>query len=509
MRGNTIELQLEKDKVAIAGSLYQYDYGQRLILSGAELPVSYEVHFSNDTFGNSKTSIGDATGVDIPDEYLLNGNDIHVWLFLHEGESDGETEYHGIIHVVKRAQPTDQAPTPVQQSAIDQAIAALNAAVAQCDADVAMFDTKADKTDTVLLTTLSMGRKEDTTVGDNSVALGTNVEASGNCSFAQGYETIASGVDAHAEGGSTTASGNCSHAEGNITQATGHMAHAEGSNTTASGNCAHAEGASTTASNNYAHAEGYGTTASGANSHAEGTGTTASGSCSHAEGVGTRASMSNAHAEGASTVASGYQSHAEGASTAASGNQSHAEGASTSAFGNQSHAEGTTAKATGYSSHVEGNNTVAVGAYEHVSGQYNVIDTAPAWVANTFHAVGELVSREESYVDASGITRSYTTIYKCKTANSDATFNVNKWTLWGQYLEVIGNGTSSNDLSNARTLDWDGNERLKGDLYINCNADSSGGIKVAFPAPPTSDGAYKLTCVVSDGNPSYSWVIDS
>ena len=139
MRGNTIELQLEEGKVTVAGSLYQYDYGQRLILLGVELPVAYEVHFSNDTFGNSKTSIGDASGVDIPDEYLLNGNDIHVWLFLHEGESDGETEYHGILHVVKRAQPTDQAPTPVQQSAIDQAIAALHAAVAQCEADVEKY----------------------------------------------------------------------------------------------------------------------------------------------------------------------------------------------------------------------------------------------------------------------------------------------------------------------------------------------------------------------------------
>ena len=140
MRGNTIELQLVQDKVTLAaGSLYQYDYGQRLILLGVELPVAYEAHFSNDTFGNSKTSIGDASGVDIPDEYLLNGKDIHVWLFLHEGESDGETEYHGVIHVVKRAQPTDQAPTPVQQSAIDQAIAALNAAVAQCEADVEKY----------------------------------------------------------------------------------------------------------------------------------------------------------------------------------------------------------------------------------------------------------------------------------------------------------------------------------------------------------------------------------
>ena len=139
MRGNTIELNLVQDHVTIAGSLFQYDYGQKLILLGVELPTSYEVHFSNDTLGNSKTSIGDASGVDIPDEYLLNGEDIHVWLFLHSGESDGETEYHGILHVVKRAKPTNAEPTPVQQDTITQAIAALNAAVAQCEADVQKY----------------------------------------------------------------------------------------------------------------------------------------------------------------------------------------------------------------------------------------------------------------------------------------------------------------------------------------------------------------------------------
>ena len=140
MRGNTIELQLVQDKVTVAGyPLFQYDYGQHLIFYGAELPTAYEVHFSNDTFESSKTSIGDDSGVDIPDEYLLNGNDIHVWIFLHEGEDDGETEYHGIIHVVKRAEPTNEEPTPVQQDVITQAIAALNAAVAQCNADVEKY----------------------------------------------------------------------------------------------------------------------------------------------------------------------------------------------------------------------------------------------------------------------------------------------------------------------------------------------------------------------------------
>lgn len=129
MRGNTISLKLQRGMVARTGNLFQYDYGQNLVLLGVDLPVSYEVHFSNEEHGNSKTSIGNSEGVVIPDEFLLSGEPIHVWLFLHDGEDDGETEYHGVIGVTKRAKPTDIQPTPVQQDVITQTISALNNAV--------------------------------------------------------------------------------------------------------------------------------------------------------------------------------------------------------------------------------------------------------------------------------------------------------------------------------------------------------------------------------------------
>ena len=133
MRGNTIRLQLKKNRVTQTGNLFQFDYGQFLVFTGVELPGTYEVHFSNQEKGNAKTALGDSTGVEIPDEFLLTGEPIHVWVYLHDGESDGETEYHGIIGVTPRAKPTDQAPTPVQQSVIDQAISALTAGVAEVE----------------------------------------------------------------------------------------------------------------------------------------------------------------------------------------------------------------------------------------------------------------------------------------------------------------------------------------------------------------------------------------
>lgn len=597
MRGNTISIHLDREQIGQTGKLYQYDHGQRLIIEGCELPQVYQVHFSNEKLGKSKPMIGDATGVDIPDEYLLSGEAIHVWIYV-TGEDHGETEYHGVINVTRRAKPTDIEPTPQQESTIDQIIGALNDAVdhadeiaesipgtidaaleeakesgefdgfspsasvsksgstatititdktgtttaqvsdgakgdpgeagadgfspyasvekngdtativivdkygstvaevrdgqdgadgysptavvaksgktatitvtdkngtttatvsdgetgepgpsgvhygttAPTDPDVTVwvnpdgddtliddtagtgttnkawsankltnsFAAKADKAGTVLDTTLSRGRKANTTVGTGSFAFGTNVEASGEYS--------------HAEGGDTTAGGAYSHTEGGGTIASGYTSHAEGGSTTASGNTSHAEGGGTTASGGTSHAEGGGTTASGNSSHAEGTGTTASGGASHAEGGG--------------TTASGDSSHAEGGGTTASGNYSHAEGMG----------------------------TVANGQNSHVGGMYNIADSYtnwPEWTSGTEYSVGDKVK-----ITSGNIVNGYV----CTTANTDSEFISSKWVNQNgrmNYAEIIGNGTSTNTRSNARTLDWAGNEELAGDLTVN------------------------------------------
>lgn len=138
MRGNIVRIELVDGRVQTAPDvLYQYDYGQRVLLTGVELPQAYEVHFATAERGRSLTVIGDATGADIPDELLTTGENIHLWIYLHAGEADGETEYHARIGVKGRARPTNQEPTPVQQDTITQAIAALNVAVEQTAADSA------------------------------------------------------------------------------------------------------------------------------------------------------------------------------------------------------------------------------------------------------------------------------------------------------------------------------------------------------------------------------------
>ena len=106
-------------------------------------------------------------------------------------------------------------------------------------------------------TTINVGRKADSTVGNYSTAEGYNTTASGINSHAEGYNTMASGGYSHAEGQMTTASENNSHAEGYQTKASGNSSHAEGSNTKSSGTNSHAEGFRTTASAINSHAGGH------------------------------------------------------------------------------------------------------------------------------------------------------------------------------------------------------------------------------------------------------------
>ena len=136
-------------------------------------------------------------------------------------------------------------------------------------------------------------------------------------------------------------------------------------------------------------------------------------------GAGTKASGKYSYAEGGGTTASGESAHAEGGDTTASGNFSHAEGGGTTASGNESHAEGRSSFAQGECSHAEGNGTTARYRSQHVFGEYNVLDP-------------------------------YLTDYDNR----------------GIYVEIVGKGTADNDRSNARTLDWSGNEVLSGKLTV-------------------------------------------
>lgn len=125
---------------------YQYDYGQVLRLEGFPegiLPDPFEVHFSVGN-GLAKTQIGTDSAVSVLDECLERYGTIAAWLFLHDTASDGETKYTIEIPVRSRSKTVDAPPTPVQQSAITQAIAALQTGVSAAEAAQTAAEAAAD-----------------------------------------------------------------------------------------------------------------------------------------------------------------------------------------------------------------------------------------------------------------------------------------------------------------------------------------------------------------------------
>lgn len=121
-------------------------------------------------------------------------------------------------------------------------------------------------------TSINMGRRVKTVIGEKSVAIGYQCEAIDIGSYAHGFDCRAIGSYAHAEGCENEAIGLGSHAEGSHTEAIGVGSHAEGHYSKAEGYGSHAEGWNTKTSSNvrFAHAEGSHTIASGEAQHVQG-----------------------------------------------------------------------------------------------------------------------------------------------------------------------------------------------------------------------------------------------
>ena len=238
-------------------------------------------------------------------------------------------------------------------------------------------------------------------------------------------------------------------------------------------------GDSVSAIGDYSHAEGipytdsqdvtYYVIADGEAAHAEGQATVASGLASHSEGHKNTVTGTGSHAEGSNNTVTSSFSHAEGGSNSVRGNVAHAEGNSTQAINLASHSEGMGTIASGHSSHAEGYHTIGYGMSIHVSGRNNVPDSAShsQWISGSAYAVGDIVIYDNAF-------------RKCYVANSDTEFDEAKWRWQTEdtVAEIVGNGTWTSERSNARLLDWNGNEYLNGMLYVNCNADSTGGSAV-------------------------------
>lgn len=158
-------------------------------------------------------------------------------------------------------------------------------------------------------------------------------------------------------------------------------------------------------------AVGYGNTVGGNISLAIGTQNNASGALSYCFGSGNEAT-------GQMSVAIGQQNHATGTYSIAVGDANTASGIA-------SHSDGYKATASGSYSGSHGRETIANHSEQHAYGAFNEADDSAAAATER-----------------------------------------------GNYVEIVGNGTDSDHRSNARTLDWDGNESLAGGLTLGMGTEN-------------------------------------
>lgn len=206
MSSNIIHVKFEGHRIVYAEPAVQYDYGQILKFDDLNLPEAYEVHFSNTEFdGVSVTQIGNEDGVKIPYSVFVPGKTIYAWVFLHTGLHDGETEYKAVIPINKRAAIMNPSPTPEEEDAISQAIAALDLAVEQTAKDVEDAEASA-----ILSRSYAVGdtqtREDEET--DNSKYYKEQAEiARRGAEDAQGAAERAQRAAENAQGGAETAQG--------------------------------------------------------------------------------------------------------------------------------------------------------------------------------------------------------------------------------------------------------------------------------------------------------------
>lgn len=130
---NIVKAYFYGNNVARPASLFQYDSGMKLEFVGITLPASFRVDFANSTTGVSKPMVGTNNVVPIPYEFCVPGTSIYAWVVV-PNDGGRNTVYHAVITVDARAIPTDEEPTPEQQSYIDQAIQTMNGLVEETSA---------------------------------------------------------------------------------------------------------------------------------------------------------------------------------------------------------------------------------------------------------------------------------------------------------------------------------------------------------------------------------------
>ena len=176
------------------------------------------------------------------------------------------------------------------------------------------------------------------------------------------------------------------------------------------------------------------------------------------------------------------------------------------AFGNKNHLT-SAGVAIGYGNTISGSDGVAIGYYANANaasmvavgkGNYPAITEFPNFQPNTFYKKGDIVrGRWVSQIATTFTMYSLTEHISGNVSylhdDLDPETGNSYWTLCssdGDTCFVVGNGLS-NGYHNALKINTAGTAMFGGDVYVNCDGDSSGGTRLATidEALPTVTGA--------------------
>lgn len=129
---NVVQVVVGSRDVIRAPALWRYDREQYIEISGLDLPASYMAEMSNTPTGDAEQYLQTSATIHVPSKFLTSADPVYVWLTFVDEE--GRTTRREIIcPVTNRGEPVDAVPTPEEQTAIEEAIAALNIAVDKAD----------------------------------------------------------------------------------------------------------------------------------------------------------------------------------------------------------------------------------------------------------------------------------------------------------------------------------------------------------------------------------------
>lgn len=150
----TVSLAAKEDKYYADKALYQWNYGQILRITGADLPMAVEVGFSTtEKSGDSDVRVGSTnngvTTVAIPNKLFEEerSTDYSIYAFVYVTDENSGTTVHEIVIPVKaRAKPTDPSEDPaIDPSIFKDAINSVNASAERAETAEKSAKESADK----------------------------------------------------------------------------------------------------------------------------------------------------------------------------------------------------------------------------------------------------------------------------------------------------------------------------------------------------------------------------